>query len=589
MAPQCKKRKMVLPRGRPSKSKIRDQHISSARKASQSHSLKRALMRRIKNTLERLKNRPGSTWSWERSRMTLVSILVGMRDGLTLTQAVEHTMITHDNFNRQMHFDVYNHWLTTDEVLDPDEKVLPRGAAAPSHPLNINNLSLVHMRSIEIIIAGMYASGKQVTLRDIRNHMQCVHGVKVSKELIRRMLRLKGFRWRHVPHITPDVAFELQRARMFEYLRRYSRAMNDENAVFVYIDESYVHQYHHANYGWFHSDPSQPGGTITLRESRGHRFIILHAMTKDGLLHNANHPSVLALTSKTRGDPFHPCATAECIMRDSVSDEGDYHDTMNSDVFMAWVERRLIPSFQVMYPGKRMVLVLDNARYHHARTNENETPVGQMTKDELAEFLVDVGITSLTVKRNNRRYVINQIMWTEHARSKVIICPTRQELLEAVKEWIKWLPDEFKPHSRLRALMETYGYELLFTPPYTFSAQPIERLWSYVKSHVAHMHHKDRTEEELIAHTLQGFYGAPDDSLVDHYHANLVCHKFVQCVHNFYESSLRSYGSKVTDLMKFHESPEALNPEVAGVVDADAEAEQDIDDHELAQIQAVDA
>ncbi len=294
-----------------------------------------------------------------------------------------------------MHFEIYNHWLKTDELLDPEEEVQPRGAAAASHPLNVSNLSLSYMSSIEMFLVERYANGRQVTLNDIRIHMKLRNNVNLSKDLIRRMLRLKGYRWRRAV-IKPDVDYEVQKSRMLKYMMRYSAALNDPNALLVYVDESYVHQNHHANYGHFTDKAGAATSEIAYSKSRGSRFIILHAMTQHGLLHNATHPSVLALDEKTRGDLFFSCATAECVMKDMVSDNGDYHNTMKSEVFMAWVERRLIPAFQTMHPGKKMVLVLDNARYHHARTNEDETPPEKMNKQQSTGTTIDGN-------RNNNR------------------------------------------------------------------------------------------------------------------------------------------------------------------------------------------
>eukprot|EP00957_Ditylum_brightwellii_P089026 6779652-Ditylum_brightwellii.AAC.1 len=38
---------------------------------------------------------------------------------------------------------------------------------------------------------------------------------------------------------------------------------------------------------------------------------------------------------------------------------------MNSEMFMRWVTRWLVPTFEKKYPGKKMCLIADNAPYHH--------------------------------------------------------------------------------------------------------------------------------------------------------------------------------------------------------------------------------
>ena len=43
--------------------------------------------------------------------------------------------------------------------------------------------------------------------------------------------------------------------------------------------------------------------------------------------------------------------------------------------FEFWLENRLIPAFKAQFPGKRMILVMDNASYHH-QLNTKYIPEG---------------------------------------------------------------------------------------------------------------------------------------------------------------------------------------------------------------------
>eukprot|EP00957_Ditylum_brightwellii_P046415 3523261-Ditylum_brightwellii.AAC.1 len=40
---------------------------------------------------------------------------------------------------------------------------------------------------------------------------------------------------------------------------------------------------------------------------------------------------------------------------------------MNSDNFFRWVKNCLVPAFKKQYPGKNMILVMENVAYHHKR------------------------------------------------------------------------------------------------------------------------------------------------------------------------------------------------------------------------------
>ena len=44
---------------------------------------------------------------------------------------------------------------------------------------------------------------------------------------------------------------------------------------------------------------------------------------------------------------------------------GDYHDNINGKMFMKWITTKVIPLDTCNYPGVQMVLVTNNALYHH--------------------------------------------------------------------------------------------------------------------------------------------------------------------------------------------------------------------------------
>lgn len=102
-------------------------------------------------------------------------------------------------------------------------------------------------------------------------------------------------------------------------------------------------------------------------------MIILNTITEDGplveidqgtgypvdnLVWNRDTPHLITRTDKRTTDEL-------LWMADSHT--GDYHDNMCSDMFMKWVKCKLIPTFETNFPSKKMVMVADNAPYHHKR------------------------------------------------------------------------------------------------------------------------------------------------------------------------------------------------------------------------------
>jgi hypothetical protein len=86
--------------------------------------------------------------------------------------------------------------------------------------------------------------------------------------------------------------------------------------------------------------------------------------------------------------------TAECIWK-SDTKTGDYHDNMNSEMFMNWVTKKLVQTFEAMYPGKRMILILDNAAYHHKGAVERLHPQRRLN------FRLSVMISTLNISTYN--------------------------------------------------------------------------------------------------------------------------------------------------------------------------------------------
>ena len=114
--------------------------------------------------------------------------------------------------------------------------------------------------------------------------------------------------------------------------------------------------------------------------SKGSLQIILHAMTKDGWVlvnDDDGNPPVL--------DEWHAgnADTCEMVFRGKVG-KGDYHANMDGDMFMKWVNERLVPTVTKAYPDKQVFLVMDNAPYHHGHP-EDSFFVADHSKEEIAE------------------------------------------------------------------------------------------------------------------------------------------------------------------------------------------------------------
>jgi hypothetical protein len=69
---------------------------------------------------------------------------------------------------------------------------------------------------------------------------------------------------------------------------------------------------------------------------------------------------------------------------------------MKGAKFAAWLRNRLLPTFAVLHPGKKMILVMDSAAYHKARDESWVSGSKSQSKHELAHLLLDLGVSQLT-------------------------------------------------------------------------------------------------------------------------------------------------------------------------------------------------
>ena len=180
-----------------------------------------------------------------------------------------------------------------------------------------------------------------------------------------------------------------------DFCRHLDRALKLEergDAIIIYMDESYCHLQHLPGKMWFRDVDL---GTVRSERARskGSLAIIVHAMCKDGWVMQTDaddKPPVL--------DEWHmgPAESCEMVFRGKVCG-GDYHKNMDGDMFMKWVNERLVPTVQRKYADKKVFVVMDNAPYHHGHP-ENSFFASGKSKEVIQAKLRELGCRSLTVQ-----------------------------------------------------------------------------------------------------------------------------------------------------------------------------------------------
>ena len=366
-----------------------------------------------------------------------------------------------------------------------------------------------------------HSEGRSVNNTNIRSAIYNEFSIELSRTRMARTLHALDLNWKKAKGRQRKFG-DYRSDAIRNYLIGLSQFRKKDDVVFVYTDESYIHSTHCAENSYI-----AKGKVLNKGSGKGRRLIILHAITEDGPLCELEDGFPVTDLVWNKDTP-HPVdredglLTAECLWL-ANSNSGDYHDNMCSDMFLQWVERKLIPTFERKYPNKTMVLVSDNAPYHHKRVIGS---LGSLSKTQLVSLCVEHGIEYIDLPLTDRRYQwfeeddvegvvdvgvayrvdFDKESFLKSARAANPFIPNKRELQVGMVEYIK----ENLPHlleCKVERIMADKGYHILWTPPYCPQLQPIELFWAAGKNFAASCHYGGRTMKETVQHLRYGWYG----------------------------------------------------------------------------------
>ena len=446
---------------------------------------------------DELVNRVGRSWTYHECSLILTLVLgIMLRGDKTPTQALHLVSSLVRRSYEQLH-SLWRMW--RDERRVYVVNTAGRGAGAIIHMHHCHHISVDVAFAIIEYIRQANEDGGGCTTTDLMEHLLTGHHVSMHCSTLRRVLHSMGYQYGKA-HVIGKMNDAWYIARIRTFLLHYHRVLQAElrdECVIVYTDESFVNTLHARQCTWF-SSMSTEGNNVVRPSGKGKRLVLLHAFTKHGWL--TDDCSV----HNDRVD--HVSFSCELIYEAEKGD-GDYHDNMNGEIYLQWLSNRLLPAFAHRFPGKKMVLVLDNATYHHHR-GPDWISVSSMKKLQLADKMVELGISSVIVERQKKgtqqRETVTFQQHSFHSRGGPH-APTLDELQQSLQAHLTAHPELNR--TEVSKLLSDHKHELLYTPPYLPGVQPIERMWAYVKNYVASRYKTGRTMRQLLAQTHQGFYG----------------------------------------------------------------------------------
>ena len=412
---------------------------------------------------------------------------------LKLTAAVEH--VSYSTLKEE-----HKEWEEKGELQEKDSSL--RGKGNPTHPLHPSSGTDESEASgpslgAELLIHKLVQKQKMecisLNATMIAGELQKELGVQTTTRTVQRWMHALGYSWQKKNYVG-GMKPAAKNVRIRQFIMEYAAALKEEadgNAIVVYVDESYIHSHTAKKMGWFQLHDTSVNG-----DADGKRLIILHAMTDSKLLAVADAISTNWMNEMA--------LTAELVFEEVLEDGqdgADYHNTMTGPKFVSWLRNRLIHTFKHLFPGKKMILVMDNASYHKARDETWVSAGASQSKTQLADRLIALEVEKLTTVRSagGSRVVPSYLFHSSIGEGG----PSKEDLQAAVQKWL----DAHPGHNRtiVEQIMDAEGFSIVYTPPFCPDVQPIELLWGKIKGSVAAQSTHNRSITETRTQTEDAF------------------------------------------------------------------------------------
>ena len=420
-------------------------------------------------------------------------------------------------------FAVYNEFMDTGEVTA--KEVSARGRGAENYNDSRKIFTPEHLTAIDKWIEERRkAAEAAVTVSEIAKFIEEDYGITCDDGTILRALKALGYIYMET---SGRGMRRSEESKLLErkFLIEYAAALKKENegrAVIFYMDESYVHQNHVKVFLWVKGE----GESQRQRPNsgRGQRLIIVHAITKHGPVVTRDANGNPVEENSLDGENISAAKTAELIFK-AKSNKGDYHDNMDGEMFMQWLNHRLLPTVTELCKSDRRTygppsganqkekfLVLDNARYHHAH-DENYVDALKMSKDQCLDKMLELNLKTFKVSKTGKVFDVKTLESQRSRQGKIPRAkknggggPSGKEMQAALHQLLlEKFPEKLQ--TRVEKWAADHGWTLIFTAPYKPKHQPIELFWADGKNTVAYLYKPKRKLKDVRAQLRTAWYG----------------------------------------------------------------------------------
>lgn len=231
---------------------------------------------------------------------------------------------------------------------------------------------------------------------------------------------------------------------------------DNPNVVFIYLDESYCNEKHNKAFAVLKPDDAESWPKYV---KDGRRWCFCTAISAFGEI------ASLDIDFSSRW--------IFCPNKDQQK-KADYHASFKSENFIPYFKDRLLPACTRVFPGKRLVFVMDNAGYHVSSAFE----------------VPGADAATISVDRSSRKESLLRFIHHHRGEASANIGMLRAELEAMFVEISTALGCD------IARLLRDQGHLLLLTPPRCSTWQPIELYWASVKNEVARLFKQNRSLQE---------------------------------------------------------------------------------------------
>ena len=436
------------------------------------------------------------------------------------------------------------HLFETGEILDPTEEKIDDNKEESNRIWYQTKIPAETKQAIFCYMDSLHQQGETVVASKVKAHLLLEYGIDVHRTTVSRAVKSLGLSWAPMkPKKRTFADHHSQTLRKYlilldHYIKEEREEGENWDYVWIFMDESYIHQNHKSQFSYQTAEQKQDGNKFR-KNSKGRRLIIVHAISPDGPLTTYDADGNEVSDLKWTKDTPHPQnddnkLTAETLWI-AQSHTGDYHDNMNAEMFMNWVRDRLLPTFEKKYPKKKMIFVADNAPYHHKRAIGS---LGNLNKMDLVQLMVDHDVDHVDLPIDERRNDLigcdpdvvdggdsiritfdpeEQVKRAGKSKGQARI-GTTDELRISFVMYLKQFDPE-KLECEVENLLKEKGHRILWTPPYCPELQPIELFWAAGKNHAALWYKEGQKMFKTIELLREGWYGNKGKYSRDHpYH-----------------------------------------------------------------------